>query len=294
FWDVGAVSIGVDVAGADGGLSGSILSFGSMASLKIGRNLQGGIAGASGIINGPASTNFFIGKLEIGGSMVGNTGERSGSVWTLGTIGTMTVGGSVSSGSGIASGGIRANEAINSLTITGNVTGASLSSPVFITGGGVDFFTFEREATTAIGKVVIKGNVTNTRILAGWDAKADQNTPSSHRPAPVNGDASIGSVEVLGTWSASDIAAGAVDSTFNGFGRNDALITPNLPGKIAKIGSVSLGTAVGSTVFGEHFGIVAERLGTIKANGQSFTAGAGSGSGDLDQVNFNFKYLTLA
>ena len=293
FYDAGKISIGGSVVGDVGELSGTINSFGSVGSITIAMNLQGGTGPVSGMINPPASTNFYIGKLEIGGSMIGNIGVRSGSVWSLGTIGTMTVGGSVSSGTGTASGGIRANDTIKSLTVEHDVTG-STTDPVYITGGGVDFFTNQPEASVALGKVVIKGNVVHAKILAGWDAKADQMSAFSHRPAAVNGDASIGSVEVRGSWTAGDIVAGAQDSGGNGFGRNDALITPNVAKSIAKIASVTIfGAGTGSTGIGEYFGIVAEQIGKLSVGGANFVLTSGKDHAEIDIGNHNFAYLEV-
>lgn len=291
--DSGPIKIGMNVEGSTGDLSGAINSFGKIASISIGRDLIGGTGGYSGVINPPNSINSSIGKLEITGSIIGNSGLRSGSVWSLGTIGTMTVGVNVSAGDGLGSGGIRANTSIGSLTIGGNVTGDG-EDPVYITGGGIDYQTGAPKAIAALGKIVIKGNVTNTKILAGWDAKADQNSSFSHRPAAVNGDASITSVVVEGNWAASDIVAGAEDGTANGFGRNDTVITGDLAKSIAKIGSVTiLGTAVGSAVAGEHYGIVAEQIGKLQVNGNRFVTTNGTDAGPIDNQNFNFTYLEV-
>lgn len=291
--DAGAIKIGKDVKGSTGDLSGAINSFGKVASISIGGNLEGGTGGYSGVINPPNSINSSIGKLEIKGSMIGNTGARSGSVWSLGTIGTMTVGGNVSAGDGIGSGGIRANTFIGSLTIVGNVTGDG-EDPVYITGGGIDYKTGLPKAMAALGKIVIQGNVTNTKILAGWDAKADQNSAFSHRPEAVNGDASITSVIVEKNWAASDIVAGAADGTGDGFGRNDTVISGDVAKAIAKIGSVSiLGTAIGSAVGGEHYGIVAEQIGKLEINGNRFVTTPGKDAGPIDNTNFNFTYFEV-
>ena len=293
FFDAGSIFVGHDVLGDIGDVSGTINSFGSVASITIGHDLRGGTGGVSGMICAPGSTNFYIGKVDIGGSIVGNDGPRSGGVWTLGTIGTMTVGGSVSSGNGIASGNIRANDSIKSLTITGNVTGTA-AHPVWITAGGVEFFANQPEPGVALGKIVIKGNVERTQILAGWDAQTDSASPSSHRPQAINGDASIGTVLVNGSWTQSDIVAGALDSGGNGFGRNDALITPNDARAIAKIASVTIvGAGTGDTVVGDYFGIVAEQIGKLSVGGAKFVLTTGMDHAEIDIGNHNFAYLEV-
>lgn len=291
--DSGPITVVGSVRGNEGDLSGAITSFYKVTSITIGGDLVGSTGGYSGVINPPNSTNSYIGKVAITGSITGHTGLRSGSVWSLGTIGSMTVGGNVSAGDGLGSGGIRANTSIGSLTIEGDVTGDG-EDPVYITGGGLDYATNEPKAMVALGKIVIKGNVTNAKILAGWDAKADQNSAFSHKPEAVNGDASITSVLVEGTWAASDIVAGVTDGTADGFGRNDTLISGDIAKAIAKIGSVTLAqTAVGSAVGGEHYGIVAEQIGTLKVNGNRFVTTNGKDSGPIDNQNFNFTYLEV-
>jgi hypothetical protein len=291
--DAGSIFVGGSVLGADGDLSGAITSYGSVASITIKGDLVGGSGAPSGIINPPTSINSYIGKVNIGGSIIGGAGPRAGSVWSLGTIAAMTVGGSVTAGTGDSSGAIRANEVIKSLTIEGNVTG-NTDQPVYITAGGIDYKTHVPEATTAIGTLLIKGNVSRTEILAGWDAKADRYEAYTHLPAPVNGNASINSVEVRGTWAASDLVAGARDSSNDGFGRNDALIVPNSTSAIAKIAKVQiLGAATGSTVPGEFFGIVAEQIGHLTAGGIGFALTSGKDHGEIENIDHTFAYLEV-
>ena len=131
------------------------------------------------------------------------------------------------------------------------------------------------------------------QILAGWDAQADQNSPGSHRPQPVNGKASIGTVLVNGTWSQSDLVAGAFDSGGDGFGRNDGFIGAPSP-VVAKIASVTiLQAGTGNANVYDYFGIVAEEIGKLSVGGKVFVTTSGKDHGEIDIGNHNFAYLEV-
>jgi len=108
----------------------------------------------------------------------------------------------------------------------------------------------------AIRNVAIKGHVSGSQILAGYNAAGEAK----------NGEASIGTVSVGGIWSGSDLVAGIADSTGDGFGRNDTLIDN---GSIAAtIASLTIkGGAVSSPVSGDSFGITAEVVRKAKVGG---------------------------
>jgi hypothetical protein len=116
----------------------------------------------------------------------------------------------------------------------------------------------------AIASLTVGGRVESALIQAGVDL-----TGSSGR----NADAQIGAVTVGGDWIASSIAAGATqgtdlyfgdgdDTKFSGFGVNDNSQI------LSKIVSVTIGGQVlGTGTIGDHFGIVAETVGSVTVGG---------------------------
>ena len=121
----------------------------------------------------------------------------------------------------------------------------------------------------ALKSIAIGGSVLNTKILAGFDREAQ----------PANADVQIGAVSVTNDWIASDLVAGvrAIDPFF---GNGDGLIAGG-NAILSKIASIVIGgQALGTVAPGDHFGFVAEQIGSFKIATTSFTLNAG-GSNDL-------------
>jgi hypothetical protein len=131
-------------------------------------------------------------------------------------ITNLNIAGDVGSGVTLAIGG-----RLGTATIGGNVDSVTLS----VLGKLAPVST---AAAVAIASLTIGGHVNDSNILAGYDLAG----------MPVNADVSIGSVIVSGAWSASSLVAGIVDSTGDGFGRNDTLIPGGMDGLIATIESI--------------------------------------------------------
>jgi hypothetical protein len=117
-------------------------------------------------------------------------------------ITNLNIAGDIGSGVTFAIGG-----RLGTATIGGNLDGATLT----VRGALAPMTAAD---AVAISSLTIGGHVNDSNILAGYDLAG----------MPVNADVSIGSVIVRGAWSASSLVAGIVDSTGDGFGRNDALI----------------------------------------------------------------------
>jgi hypothetical protein len=112
----------------------------------------------------------------------------------------------------------------------------------------------------AIASITVKGDVEFSRILAGFNEIL----------APANADASIGKVKVGGDWRASSIVAGAQDTGASGFGTGDTLQPGGSLTVIARIASIAIkGGVTGSLASGDHFGFVAEEIGTVKIGGRA-------------------------
>jgi hypothetical protein len=149
------------------------------------------------------------------------------------------------------------------LTVNGNLDLATVSA--------VGQFVKSTSKDLAMAKIVVKGSVNGTRLLAGYDLDG----------SGVNPDAQIGSVQVSGNWSASDLVAGVVAPPGSRFGEpgNAAISGDDHPRIFSQIGSVTIGGAVTGTVdvASDHFGFVAQRIVAFKVGGQSLAFRAGVG-----------------
>src|SRR5262249_7104807 len=149
--------------------------------------------------------------------------------------------------------------------IKGSLLGNS-TQPALITGlgqahpgNGIDL---------AITSITVGGRVERALILAGYSAR-DQ---LSGNVVPLDADAQIGSIPVGGDWIASSVAAGVVDGG-NGFGNSgDAKFSEpggDDPTIVSRIRSISIGGAVlGTAASGDHFGFVAEQIGSFTLGGE--------------------------
>jgi hypothetical protein len=289
--DVSRIEIGGSLLGGSGGSSGSVVAKAVTGVSKITGDVLGGSGAFSGLVYADKLNN-----LTIGGSVIGGTGNDSGSVYcssigTLtitgnlvggnaagsaelkrtgrvagGSITTMTVGGSIIAGIDATSGDFEENGAVHmdvaigSLTVKGSIVG-NTTYPVFVLANRQ--LAPSTTVNVAIGSIRVDGRVEHARIRAG-------------RPvhfAPPNADAQIGNVVVGGDWIASSITAGTEvgadgligtsdDTRVNGSGLID------LPGVLSKINSITIGGQVMGTVGGtDHFGFVAEIVGSFKVGG---------------------------
>jgi hypothetical protein len=226
------------------------------------------------------TTVTITGNIQ-GGSIGGSASLRDAGIVQAGRIGTMTLGDSLIAGTGTTSGSfvnngaIRAENDIGSLTIKGSVIGKATNPTVMISARGQ----LAPSGTTdlAIGKLTIYGRVEGARILAGYR--------SDTFAIPQNADAQIGPVVIGGDWIASALAAGVVDGG-NGFGNSgDAKISGGGAKDVAtvfsKITSIVIGGEALGTVGGtDHFGFVADNIGSfkVKAGTTTFPMIAGVGN----------------
>jgi hypothetical protein len=130
--------------------------------------------------------------------------------------------------------------------------------------------------------VIVRGHVEHGLIAAGVDPV----TTLAYQP--VDADAQIGSVFVGGDWIASSIVAGAVAGTDGYFGDSDdsgmvgvALFKDN-PIAFSKIGSVTIGGQVLGTIGGtDHYGFVAETIGSVHIGGTRVPTAPGMHTDDV-------------
>ena len=253
-----AIQIDGDVRGDTGNYSASIFGSGNGSfELSIGRSLIGG--------NGLQSAVIYVtdGATKVHGHIIGGTGDGSASI-SSGGFASLIVDGSVRSGRGLGSSSI---DGLRSVTIGGDVIG-SAAQPVTI------------EAYSAIHKVSIGGTAQFTLITCGVDKIANE-----YGEVIGNPDAHIGSVTVGGDWIASSIAAGVAAK--NGFFGDSDDTKSSFPSDsltvASRIASITIkGRALGTAGGTDHFGFVAQKIGSVSIGGIAFPLTNGAANDDLD------------
>lgn len=288
---LGVVSITGDLTGGSGAESASIFSHENANAARpfagnIGTVVVTGKLAGVGAHSALIEADGAIGRAILG-SMQGGAGESSGSIVSgagflrTGPTASIVVAGAIEGGAGARSGAIeigaqlislsagsisgtevRVSDDIRALRVNGDVTDSEITARGQLIAG----------ATTdlAIGAATITGNVTNSRILAGYDTTG----------SAVNADAQIGAVRVVGNWTSSVLAAGVEDGVDGLFGTDDdhAILAPNSARIIAQIASVIVdGNVAGTSGSEDHFGFIAERIVAFKSNGTSLAMSAAPG-----------------
>lgn len=274
---IGPVWIGGNVIGGVHYRSGFIESDGPISSVTIRGSLIGGHNGATGFIR----AGDDLGPVKIGGDLIGgdltegmvfgNESDlvQSGGIYSEGRIARIAVGGSILGGSDRSTtGGIHLSASIialhdiGSIEVGGNILGTP-EAYVSITARGQEVPGTKQDM--AIGKINVRGDVAYMQFLAGFTYALDG------IQSAVNGDASVGSVKVGGSWIASYLSAG-IDSFDGRLGdENDGVIPGGNPNLIARIASITIGGNVLGTDNAispeDHFGFVAQQIGSFKAGG---------------------------
>ena len=179
-------------------------------------------------------------------------------------------------------GGISARDDIGTATIKGSLIGNRFN-PVLITAFGQANPT--ATVDLAIGKLTVNGRVEYAQIWAGLDAVTQGGSIVE------NADAQIGQVVVGGDWIASSLTAGAFqgpdglfgtadDVKFDGIGVGGVKDVDTI---FSKITSLTIGGQAYGTVGGDdHYGIVAEIVGSVKVKGGTTTFSLNAGNGNDD------------
>lgn len=286
FGDVGPIKIGHDILGSSVTGSGLISAGGKLAGIAVGGSLVGGSNHNTGVIHSGGDMGAVqIGQDLIGASIGAGDGplDESGYIESLARIASVSIGGSIISGTNTSTSpvkpltrnaSIRAGDDIGSLTVKGGLVGNQVGIPsaVIISARGQAFPVPTRNV--AIGKLAIGGSVEFAQILAGYAVDL----------TPKNADAQIGAVTVGRDWIASNLAAGVVDGG-NGFGtapdfKISGAGTTDTAGIVSKITSITIkGQAIGtpnSQSSTDHFGFVAQQIGTLKVGALSFGLKSGA------------------
>jgi hypothetical protein len=285
---MGAVKIKGDLRGGPGTNSGTVAAS-VLASVTLGGSLVGGSNDSTDFVSGngqisASAASQGIGFVRIVGDIVGGSLSGDGDLLNSGTIGAaagigrLFVGGSIIAGTDNGNGVLTRSGAINAgffgaITVKGSLVGNATHRLFLSTTGEI---IFEPISGPAIRKLTVGGQVEQTDIFAGY----------SSSKVGVNADAQIGKVTVGGDWIASNLVAG-VDDVNGKFGDGDDAklsggIVDDAPGVVSRIASILIkGQALGTPSMvnaTDHFGFVAQQIGSFKVGATkfSFTAGAGN------------------
>ena len=251
----GTTGKGSIIGGAGDG-SGIISIAGSLGSFLSYGNIQGGSGNGSGTLSALGTIQSTTIKGSILGGSTADTDTtdilRTGFI-EAGNLGSVLIGGDIKAGKNLgttlaASGGIYTSGKLGKLEVQGNILGNETTAVIL-------------SARNGIGSATFHGSVTFAEILAGYAPPTEATTPRGELENPT---ASIGTVKVLGDFSASSIVAGAEAGSDDDFGTTDdkGTTTDKLIARIASVilKSVSLPTAAKAS----GYGIVAEQIGSLK------------------------------
>lgn len=284
---VGRVTIGGSLVGGNGIESGRVFGTGRVNTVTVGGDVRGGAGVSSGQVQSGRSN-----AIQIAGSLVGGAGDTSGTIRvnrvgsvligrdvrgnatgaTSGAVdmlsaGVVRVGGSIVAGGRAVSGSIRALESIGRLVVAGDLQGTAANG-VVIAGAGT-------ATAPGLGVVRIGGDVVHSQVLAGYSPSTALLVSGKVIPTVANGAGRLTQVVVAGDLVASSIVGGAVnfDPTLGtspnlAFPRFGDVFDARFEDGVGQIGSVIIGGQVqGTTAAGDHFGIVAARIGSVRIGG---------------------------
>ena len=301
--DLGQIDIGTGEAHKAALKSLSLQSLGTMgASTQMAGTVDPLLSQVSGALNklsverdiknAVVEVSDKLGKVRIGGNLIDNAASTPAQLQVArGGIGVFLNGGIPPVGASHAGTLFAAD--IGSVTVMGNIDGGEISAETGIKNvkvvGSLRSDDPLDPAILRVGahidKVLIKGDVQNALILAGYNRALE----------PRNADASIGQITVKGSWSASSVVAGVADPGDDGFGRNDALIagdaTPDVLSRIASV--IIKGMATGSTVPSDHSAITAQKIGELRINGDKVPLTKAPDDLNLDPLNQNFRAVEV-
>lgn len=293
--DVAAVLIKGDIRGGIGGGSGKVIVDSGKRIKSV--VLNGSIFGGFDVEAGQLDVSADADSVLIGGSVFGGAVTRAGSLATNDVV-KLTIRGDLRGGAADGAGGID-GDAIGTLSVGGSIVGGNATAPLIVVNGlgafavvgsirGVDGIPVRIESRVdsgapqphvAFGKITIGGSVANAILHGGFDTESTL----------FDSDAQIGAVVVGGDWIASSLVAGVrnlgADGLVGGSGQN----TDNIdfadgndvftasPGDDATVFSTIASITIGGRVRGtvgsatDHFGFVAQRIGSFKLAGEAIT-----------------------
>jgi hypothetical protein len=276
----GFVKVGGSIVGGGGDNSGRLVtSFNPIAFLTVGGSIVGGDGSLSGRVAVGDSRNVVI-----GGSVIAGNGSQTGVFLGTGAIGKFTLGGSLIGGelAGDFSGALHFATA-KSVLIKGSVTGRQGAAPALIGFTGKTNPTTAAESI-AVGSLTIPCSATHANILFGEGGIGSFGTIAK-------GDVGAGKIRIGGDFAASSITAGFTAGADGFYGNAD-----DMPGSVmnaafnAAIASIVIkGRATGTASDGDHYGIVAESLGTVTIAGRKLALDPDSRDNVLAGIYGDFR-----
>lgn len=259
--NLGKATILGDVRGGLSGFTGQLSVGGQLRSLALDGSLIGTFDQT-----GTISSDTKIGKVFITGDVRGGGGPSSGRISSGGDINSLTIQGSVIAGGGLQTGSIQAEGSLKKLVIEGDIRGFP-DRTVLISAVG-------KNNNQALNSIFVGGQVGHTVFQAGALGSS---------PAFANADAKIGKIVVGEGWYSSSVVAGATNPDFPSFGNaDDESFAGGNDRLLSSISSIVIGgPALGSVAGGDHFGFVAQKLGTISIGGIKQTIPA---AGDFTEI----------
>jgi hypothetical protein len=283
--DIGTLTIRGSVIGGTAFTTGRIGVDGNIGKLSIGGSLLGGNVTDSGLVRAEAIGSVFIGRDIAGGDATGANFVAGTGVLVAQRIGKVTVGGSLLAGEDRStdvlrvSGAIVAEDDLGRVTIKGSITGSiapdGTITDALIVGRGQAVVAAGSAINFAIKSLTVGGSVERAQVLGGYVFDGLGMLVAS------NPDAQIGKVTVGGNWTASSIAAGVRIGADNVFGTSDDEKIPgtDAPQIISRIASILIkGFALGTGGGDDHFGFVAQQIGSFKIGSTRFPLTAGAGN----------------
>ncbi|MBC7965874.1 MAG: hypothetical protein H7Z17_08110, partial [Fuerstia sp.] len=285
-----SVLVGGSVRGGKGDTSGGVEGRGgNIATLRV----TGDVVGGAGVGSGTIGANQ-LGIVTLGGSLIGGTSSYSGQIFSTIVINNLTIAGNIRGGSATGTQDLVwtglvhcASGRIDSLTLGGSlIAGTDATTGTFEHNGAI-------RAGNNIGRIAIRGSIVGNATNAAYILAFGQQIPPAGSDVAIgainvtgrvehalihagvdsfgrsNADAQIGTVTVGGDWIASSLVAGAQAGADGVFGTQDdakfsGAFTRDAAAVFSRINSVIIGGQVVGTEFtGDHFGIVAESVGSL-------------------------------
>lgn len=278
----GIVQVTGNVNGGAGLDSGTIVVTQNAANIQIGGSIRGGTNNMTGLIASDGTiTSMTVNGNIVGGNASGSQdlnwsgGIAGGRILTLVLNGSLIAGRDTTTGTYSLSGFIGAQDDIVNATIKGHLKGNSTNPAIIVARGQA---TPTATTDVAIGTLTVNGRAEFAQILAGVFPGGAANQ---------NADAHITNVTIGGDWISSSISAGVLAGVDAKYGTADDVKVSgagvkDVAGLSSKITSLTIGgQAYGSPSVLDHFGIVAENVGSLKVGGTVLTLFAGNGNDDF-------------
>ncbi|GAB4169390.1 MAG: hypothetical protein Fur0032_07900 [Terrimicrobiaceae bacterium] len=264
------VDISGGIEGGSGDDSGSIL-LASAGKFTIGGNVRGGLSSSG---SGSLVIEGSLQSLRIDGGVSGGTNQTldvvtdSGAVLIGGNLKTLHVGRSITAGNAntpddLNLGAVRVGGSLGSAVVQGSIVGND-SQYAFVTAKGTSGATGKN--SNAIGSLQVNGEVRQAWILAGYDTSG---TAINGDGGDLGGSARIGTVAVVGNWTAASLAAGVSTGIDGAWGSaSNAPLTTSTPDITASISKIVIRGTVQGLPSGQN-GIVTERIDQLSIAGES-------------------------